>query len=267
MSRKPTKAPKAPKVDIPTEPTYWFPGPDDEVVIPLVGKHSMTIRTELDAGTQVGLLDGLSTTNLQSALEAYTLRKAFAYLVSWTLPIELPTSEEGWQALVNPDEDSQEKSLGRSRFLVIDKAIDAYEKKLPKPTPIVPVVLEASDDWFFSPTDTVTLALPHSESITVRADLPAGAKAKLIAGLEGERTRATSLQLALATAAAYITKWTLKYPDGRPVPVGLDSLREMLNSKWSIVNRTIQAYEEALEARAENPTGSGGLSSPSASAN
>jgi hypothetical protein len=265
MSRKPKKSVEN---EIPTEPTTWFPGPDDEVVLPLVGKHSMTIRAELDAGTQVSLLDGLSTGRFQSAFETYSLRKAFAYLLSWTLPLELPTSEAGWDALVNPPEDSKEKSLGHSRFLVIYNAIEAYEKKQPKPTPIVPVVLDDSDDWFVSPTDTVTLALPHSESMTVRADLPAGAKAKLLAGLENaEQSRATALQLALATAGAYITKWTLRYPDGRPVPVGIDSLRELRVSRWSIINRTIQAYEEALEARAENPTGSGGSSNPSASVN
>jgi hypothetical protein len=264
MSRKPKKSVET---EIPTDPTTWFPGPDDEVVIPLVGKHSMTIRAELDAGTMVSLLDGLSATHLQSSFETYALRKVFAYLLSWTLPLELPTSEAGWDALVNPPEDAKEKSLGHSRFLVIHNAIEAYEKKQPKPTPIPKVELEDSEDWFVSPTDTVTLALPHSESITVRADLPAGMKAKLIAGLEsGERSRATALQLALATAAAYITKWTLTYPDGRPVPVGIDSLRELRTSRWSIINRTIQAYESALEARAENPTGSGGSSNPSASA-
>jgi hypothetical protein len=267
MSRKPRRDAEIQPAT--STPVAWFPGPDDAVTLPLPGGQSMEIRRELDAGTQASLLEGLhDAQNVAAALDVYRLRSVFARLLSWTLPMELPASEEGWQKLIEPSKEPGRKYLPANRFALIANAIDAYEKRLGPATPIVPVVLAEADGWFLTPEDHVTLALPFGESLIIRTDLEAGTHAKILAGLNVNAVgRTSTLELALRTAEAYIVGWSLRYPDGRAVPVGIDSLRAMLASKFSIISRTIRAYEEALTAQAENPTGGIGSPSPFASAN
>lgn len=239
----------------------WFPSPDDSVKLPLVGGQWIDIRPELDTGTEAGLLDGLHAgPHFAASLDTYRLRSVFAYLLDWSLPLPLPQSEEGWQQLTEPTKEPGKKYLPANRFALIHRAIEAYEKKRGPETPIVPVDLSTSSDaWFLTPDDTVTLALPFGESLVIRTDLAAGTHATILAGLSvNAHGKTSTLELALRKAEAYIVGWSLLYPDGRGVPIGIDSCRAMLVSKFSIISRTLQAYEKALEARAANPTGSGG---------
>lgn len=252
------------------QPVAWFPGPDDSVTLPLPGGQSIDIRPELDAGSEAGLLEGLHDgANVAAALDTYRLRSVFAYLLSWTLPLSLPESEEGWRDLTNPTKEPGKKYLPANRFAMIHRAIEEYEKKRAPQTKIVPVTLSDSDDaWFLTPDDHVTLALPFGESLVIRTDVAAGTHAKILASLDvNAQGRTSTLELAFRTAEAYIVGWSLRHPDGRAVPIGIDSYRAMLVSKFSIINRTIQAYQAALEARAVNPTGSGGSVTASASVN
>jgi hypothetical protein len=268
MSRKPRREAEVPKST--AEPVSWFPGPNDSVTLPLPGGHSIDIRPELDAGSEAGLLEGLHDgVNVAAALDTYRLRSVFAYLLSWTLPIPLPESEEGWQQLTDPTKEPGKKYLPANRFAMIHRAIEEYEKKRGPQAPIVPVKLSDSDDaWFLTPDDHVTLALPFGESLIIRTDVAAGTHAKILAALNvNAHGRTSTLELAFRTAEAYIVGWSLRYPDGRAVPIGIDSCRAMLVSKFSIISRTIQAYEKALEARAANPIGSGGSVTASASVN
>lgn len=268
MSRKPKR--EAEVQNATNQPVAWFPGPDDRVTLPLPGGQSIDIRPELDAGTEAGLLEGLHDgLNVAAALDTYRLRSVFAYLLSWSLPMDLPQSEEGWQKLTDPTKEPGKKYLPANRFALIHRAIEEYEKTRAPQTPIVPVVLSESDDaWFLTPDDHVTLALPFGESLIIRTDVAAGTHAKILAALNvNAHGRTSTLELAFRTADAYIVGWSLRYPDGRAVPIGIDSCRAMLVSKFSIISRTIQAYEKALEARVTNPTGSGGLATASASVN
>lgn len=268
MSRKPKRDAEVTGAN--DQPVQWFPGPDDSVTLPLPGGQSIEIRTELDTATQAGLLEGLTDgANVAAALDTYRLRSVFAYLLSWSLPMELPKSEEGWQRLTDPTKEPGKKYLPANKFALIHRAIEAYEKTRGPEAPIVPVVLsEEEEGWFLTPDDHVTLALPFGETLLIRTDLAAGTHAKILASLQvNAQGRTSTLELALRTAEAYIVGWSLRYPDGRAVPIGIDSCRAMLVSKFSIINRTIQAYERALEARVTNPTGSGGLATASASVN
>jgi hypothetical protein len=268
MSRKPKREAEVTRTT--DQPVAWFPRPDDSVTLPLPGGQSIEIRPELDTATQAGLLEGLTDgLNVAAALDTYRLRSVFAYLLSWSLPLPLPQSEEGWQQLTEPTKEPGKKYLPANKFALIHRAIEAYEKTRGPEVPIVPVVLSETDDgWFLTPDDHVTLALPFGETLLIRTDLPAGTHAKILAALDvNAHGRTSTLELALRTADAYIVGWSLRYPDGRAVPVGLDSCRAMLVSKFSIISRTIQAYEKALEARVANPTGSGGLETASASVN
>jgi hypothetical protein len=268
VSRKPRREVDVQKTS--AESVSWFPGPDDSVRLLLPGSQSIEIRPELDTGTQAGLLEGLGEgLNVAAALDTYRLRSVFAYLLSWTLPLDLPESEEGWQLLTDPTKEPGRKYLPANRFALIHRAIEAHEKARGPETPIVPVVLsEAEDAWFLTPDDHVTLPLPFGESLMIRTDLAAGTHAKILAALNvNAHGRTSTLELALRSADAYIVGWSLRYPDGRAVPIGIDSCRAMLVSKFSIISRTIQAYELALEARAKNPIGSGGFERASASVN
>jgi hypothetical protein len=123
----------------------------------------------------------------------------------------------------------------------------------------VPVEAVLSDAWFLGPDDAMRLSLPGGETVTIRAELEAGAQAKILAGLHVRPNGQTArLDLAIERAAAYIVEWSLTYPNGKPAPVGADSLRALRATRFGVLSNTIQAYEKALEVREENPTGAHG---------
>jgi hypothetical protein len=56
--------------------------------------------------------------------------------------------------------------------------------------------------------------------------------------------------------ALYLTAWSMVMPDGRPVPLTLESLAEMDASKFSVMHKTLEAFEQIVKKEREaNPTG------------
>lgn len=243
-------------------PVCWFPSLDDVTRLPLPGGQWIEVKPELESGEFAAIFDGMSDdavdANMAAGLELYRLRRAATYLQAWSL---VP-------ALDREDREKRLEVLRRlraSRFEALYKAISAHDAALPAPPPIIPVDVALSDAWFLGPDDTLVLALPGNESVTIRAELEAGEQAKILAGLDVRKNgQVSAIALAHQRVTAYVVSWTLTYPTGKPVPVGLDSLRAMKASYFGVLNRTIQAYEKALETRAENPTGADGSKTPSA---
>lgn len=255
-----TTAPETPQTDAPVTPAVagsWFPGPDDEATIPLPGGHSMVIKTELETGETTGMMAGLPTDTpeaLNASFQTYRLRNLAAYLVSWTLPVAVPTKPEKRLALV-----SELGSVAFERiYTELAEWVTAHASTEIAIVPVKP--LPDFDTWFVAGDAAWTLDLPGGEWFRVRAELTAGTKAKLVANGGGH-------EQGLRKVAAYLVDWSLTMPGGRRVVPHIDSLKAMKTSRFSILYRTVLDYEAALEARAANPIGGIGSANPSASVN
>lgn len=258
MTARSRKAPKAaestpaPVVDL----GCWFLDPTEEVRLDLPGGQWIEIKPELDAGETARALAGIDDeANFAAGLEVYNLRQLAMYLQDWSLshPIRDFDVAKRFEMLRG---ENPEIKLRRSAFDRMVAAVNAYDKTRPKPPNVLPIDVALSDAWFLGPDDNITLPLPGGESVTIRAELESGAQAKLLSGLQVRPNgRAIDLELSLHKAAAYIVAWTLTYPNGKPVPVGLDSIKALRASRCGVLTKTIQAYEKALEARDANPTG------------
>lgn len=247
-------------------PASWFLGPDDEVTLKVSGGE-IVILPELTAGENAALFDGWDTSNVAAALDEYRVRVVAAYALAWTW-------ERAWkgQQPLNPDDREKHfAAVASAPSRIIERIYDAiqeHEKKRPALPDLPKIDIHPDEAVFLGPQDDVPLNLPFGQSVTVKGDLEAGERAKLLYGLPVSAAGTVNKTRAgIKRIAAYVKGWTLTYPNGQPVPATADALHEMRMSRFDLLRRQIEAYEAALEALEENPTGADGSTRTSASVN
>lgn len=247
------EAPQNPTAEVPDLTKSWFFGPDDGIPLPLPGGHSITILPELPTGiyTDTWVLDD---NDPHGSMERFKIKQLAGHLEFWSLG-DVPADFAKRVELVG--------TLGTSHLDRITKVLEEYLEAHPMPLniPIIPVQpLSPFASFFVAGDESITLDLPGGNFVRIKAELKAIDHQRLIASGEGKYA-------GLRKLATYIVQWSLKYPNDRIAPVGIDSLREMRTSRFNVLLRTIEAYERELAARDANPIGIGGSIKPSESVN
>jgi hypothetical protein len=263
----------------------WFMASSE--IVPLqVGGIELAVCRDVSTRVGIGLTDGLETDDFEGILE-YRLRLVAAFLRGWSLPTELPDGLEDrvtllrslrsgrfdqlHKRIVEHDATNERRYYGADRFTAAEWAVRIeVEQKKPagervtmpawgelKPY-IEPALSVAADAWFVTEDDGVTLQLPDNHWFRIKSELTQGEFIALAAtkAKDGEAASVPRNWVGARKLASYLHSWSMVYPDGRPVPPVLESLVEMDATKYSILHRTITAYEELLKKEREaNPTG------------
>lgn len=283
--------------------TSWFQGPMEPVPLSISGQHTITVRREISAKDRLQIMQPLTAATEATAeqrWQQYQLRKVAAYLQSWTLPRDLvpPPPSKPTEKPLDPISGRAEvlRTLRASVFDRILAVVAEHEESVlreqgavphdergrpqaadaampgPLEIPIIPPVVTVGEDaWFAGDEETHTLQLPGGHWIRVRAELSQGETLSLLE--PPPKDSPLPDWRGIRKLALYIRAWSMVYPiipgqPAVPAPVGMDSLAELEASKFSVLNRTIQAYEEALsQARAAHPSGATGSNRPPASLN
>lgn len=105
--------------------------------------------------------------------------------------------------------------------------------------------------WFVKP-ETVRLSLPEGQWIEIRKRLNVGESRKAVTSFVGkynpDGSRTPNLEtLGMGNVLAYLLAWSLRDDDDRPVPVDLDSLKNLALDKYVLIETAIEEHVAAVD--------------------
>jgi hypothetical protein len=256
----------------------WFTGQFETVPLK-VGGTEFQIAREVPARVAFSTTQGLDSD--MSGWQEYSLRKAAGYLRGWNLKADFPEDRDArmdvlrkmrrsrfeklYELIVNYDSGLERRHHQLQWFTLAewdekakaDKALPKWETLTPY---IEPQVSINADCWFEPEDETFTLALPDGHWMRVKAELTQGEFVSLIAPpaqKDGDpEPFVPNAWVGARRLALYLTAWSMVMPDGRPVPLTIESLAEMDASKFSVMHKTLEAFEQIVKKEREsNPTG------------
>jgi hypothetical protein len=261
-----------------TKLTSWFTGQFETVPLN-VGNTAFQIAKDVPARTSFSNTQGLDSD--MGGWQEYSLRKAAGYLRGWSLPAQFPEGREGridvlrkmrrsrfeklYEQIVDYDNGLERRQHKGQWFsakqwdeqVKADKALPKWDTLL---SYIEPQVSISADCWFDPEDETFTLQLPDGHWMRVKAELTQGEYVSLVAPPELKDDEPEPFVpngwIGARRLALYLVEWSMVFPDGRPVPLKLESLAEMDATKFGVMHRTLEAFEQIVKKEREaHPTG------------